>query len=243
MLSELPGLPSTDLMRCQLMLSPQDCLAIVEQVMALSDHWLQRAPVDFYTLGAASYLDGSWELEPYRAHRIALNPVLLQDFPGMYSALKTTLSSALQAEGEFAPELALPWFHVFAVRPGQAMLPATSAFAAAGGSIHLDLQYNAHATFWKRFEQVDWEHPLSFTLPLQLPIGGGGLNIWPASLSALDCAEAEPIRVDYRSGEMVWFCAPLWHQIAPLQGATRQDRRITLQGHGLRCDGRWLLYF
>jgi hypothetical protein len=33
------------------------------------------------------------------------------------------------------------------------------------------------------------------------------------------------------------------HQIAPAFNCEPRDRRITLQGHGVRCDGVWRLYF
>lgn len=225
------------------MLSAQECLPIVERVMALSGHWLQRGPVDFYTLGAASYLDGAWDNDPYRSRRMATNPILQSAFAGLYALVVNRLSAALACDVAFHPELALPGFHVFAAKPGEPMLPSTPAMAAAGGSIHRDLQYQSHRTLWQRYNYVDWQHPLSFTLPLELPAAGGGLNIWPAHGPLDDLKHCTPERIPYRSGELVWFCTPLAHQIAPVQPVSENDRRLTLQGHGLRCGGCWLLYF
>lgn len=225
------------------MLTEQECLPIVQSVMALSGNWLQRGPVDFYTLGAATYLDGAWDREPYQSHRSEANPILSNCFSGLYSLLLNSLSGVLGSNVSFLPELALPGFHVFAAKPGKSLLPGTKAFAASGGAIHLDLQYEYHATLWERYEEVDIQQPLSFTLPLQLPKAGGGLNIWPRHEQRDDPSYRQPNHITYQCGELVWFTGPLLHQISPLRQVSAQDRRITLQGHGLRCDGRWLLYF
>jgi hypothetical protein len=48
------------------LLTPEQCTNVVQTICALGSHWLQRAEgIDFYTLGAASYLDGACDREPY----------------------------------------------------------------------------------------------------------------------------------------------------------------------------------
>jgi len=42
---------------------------------------------------------------------------------------------------------------------------------------------------------------------------------------------------------MFYFIGSLVHQIAPAYNADFNDRRLSLQGHGVKCDGVWQLYF
>ena len=224
------------------LLSTPECAQIVQTILGLSAHWLQRGQIDFYTLGAASYLAGAWDAESYRSRSQHANPILKQAFQPLYTRLQNCLEQLL-GPVRFHPGLALPGFHIFASRPRQAMLQGTAAWARSGGSIHLDLQYRMHDSFWQQFASVDWHQPLSFTLALELPAEGSGLRIWPDCRIPGEAAADAAVFVPYRVGEMVLFVQPLVHQIAPVQTLATQDRRITLQGHGLRCDGSWILYF
>lgn len=225
------------------LLTPEQCTNVVQTICALGSHWFQRAEgIDFYTLGAASYLDGACDREPYRTRCDRDNALLRASFAELYSDLCAVLTAAL-GPVRFHPQLALPGFHLFAPRPGHDLLPGTQAFARAGGSVHVDLQYRAHGSVWQGFERIDWARPLSFTLALALPACGGGLRIWPRTTD-VSAAEAEQAElVSYRLGELVSFTQPLLHQIAPAALLQAGDQRITLQGHGLCCDGTWLLYF
>lgn len=53
----------------------------------------------------------------------------------------------------------------------------------------------------------------------------------------------EPILEKYIEGNLVYFTGHVVHQIAPAKNCHPYDRRITVQGHGLKCDGVWRLYF
>ncbi|MFM1812273.1 MAG: Prochlorococcus phage [Cyanobacteriota bacterium] len=229
-------------------LSEQDCRQWTDTILSLEHHWLQRAPgVDFYTLGAASYLDGPWDGKAYSRARDNTNQLLASSFRGLYRQTCTALSTVLGAV-EFHPRLAMPGFHVFAAKPGQQLLGATAEFARRGGSVHFDLQHKLHASLWQEFEHVDWSSPLSFTLALALPASGGGLRIWPTATATATTTEplapSDPVvDIDYRIGELIYFTEPLLHQIAPAVALQPGDQRMTLQGHGLHCDGTWILYF
>lgn len=53
-----------------------------------------------------------------------------------------------------------------------------------------------------------------------------------------------PVILDYKEGYITMFTQPILHQIMPFkEGWTKEDKRITLQGHGIKCDGIWRLYF
>jgi hypothetical protein len=170
------------------------------------------------------------------------NALLRASFAELYSDLCAVLTAAL-GPVRFHPQLALPGFHLFAPRPGHDLLPGTQAFASAGGSVHVDLQHRAHGSVWQGFERIDWARPLSFTLALALPACGGGLRIWPRTTGVTEAEAEQAELVSYRLGELVSFTQPLLHQIAPAALLQAGDQRITLQGHGLCCDGTWLLYF
>ena len=226
-------------------LSGQECRQWVDTILSLKGHWQQRAPgVDFYTLGAASYLDGPWDGKAYSTARERINQLMASSFHGLYRQTCKALSAVLGAV-DFHPRLAMPGFHLFAAKPGQQLLAATAEFARRGGSVHFDLQHKLHTSLWQEFQHVDWSNPLSFTLSLALPANGGGLRIWPtATLTTTTPAPSDPgIEINYRIGELIYFTEPLLHQIAPAVALQPGDQRMTLQGHGLRCDGTWILYF
>lgn len=216
--------------------------AVVDTVLDCARFWQQRSEGDFYTFGAASYLDGSWDAKPYRDLSRRCNPVLAERFESLYQSLTATLTGLIGPVA-FEPDLALPGFHVFCPKPGLGLHHASKVMAAAGGSIHLDLQHLCHATFWSRYDTVDWQRPLSFTLALELPAAGGGLRFWPGCANQAAAHASSAQMINYQVGEMVLFIVPLLHQIAPVPSLIASDRRITLQGHGLRCDGVWRLYF
>ena len=53
----------------------------------------------------------------------------------------------------------------------------------------------------------------------------------------------KPIVLPYKVGRASYHVGPIWHQIMPAYELSDTDRRITLQGHGVKCDGVWRLYF
>src|SRR5262249_21334787 len=100
---------------------------------------------------------------------VETNPVLREHFDWLYARVMNKLSVHLQAEVRTADELALAGFHVW---QGQS-IPTSSL------SIHFDLQYMSIP--WPDLARSDHSRPLSFTLPIALPRGGGGLNTWDLS--------------------------------------------------------------
>jgi hypothetical protein len=216
------------------------CAAVVDAVLALHPHWLQRHPAaPFFTLGVASYLDATDDGRAlYEAAAAQQAPLLDEAFGPLYQKVTATLAQRLGEPVALARRQARPGFHVFLADP---------AFEEPVARVHCDLQ---HAL-------LDWdgrtpEATLSFTLALELPAAGGGMDVWAlrqAEWLALTPAQrlaamAEAARRDiaYAPGELVLHSGELVHRIAatPL---TPTDRRITLQGHGVRLDGRWQLYW
>jgi hypothetical protein len=102
---------------------------------------------------------------------------------------------------------------------------------------------------------------ISFTLCIKLPAAGSGLIVWPqltgnrvATLASEHKVAGEAALaylvgrhtaefVPYRVGSMVRHDGQLVHWIPSLEGVRKGDERITLQGHGIRRDGRWHLFW
>lgn len=209
--------------------SELECYQLLAEIDAERANWTRRHPhTPFFTLGAASYLDARSDGKTYRARAEATNQLLALRFANLYQRVRAALLSHLDAAVLDLPEAGLPGFHIFGSHP---------AFRLPTGSVHFDLQY----------ELVPWPEPLfpdqvlSFTLPLVIPNGGGGLRFWdltPDSLTKLAPVEQKALIGDspmhylpYKVGTLVLHSGHLLHQIAPAPALTTDDRRVTLQGH------------
>ena len=247
----------------------------IERVDLLKDWWIPRGiycgeggftaseenPVDFYTLGVATYIDGITDIQYYYDYIKSQNPVFKDYFSWLYDLVIYNLWGEI-GECQVADFLAYPGFHIFGTKPNEPPKMATKMYMEQpSATIHVDLQHEQHEFLWSHFKEVDLENTLSFTLPIQVPTNGGGLNTWEEEsmkqyeidnkytkhMKELDYSKwgdyDEPTVVPYTAGEMFYFIGSLVHQIAPAYNADFNDRRISLQGHGVKCDGVWQLYF
>lgn len=234
-------------------LSPDDCERVRRTVHALRQSWIMRGnpKYPFYTVGAASYIDAVWQQPDRRPPRYSellaqSNPMLREHFQWLYARVMYELSIYLQVVVRTADELALPGFHIW-----EGMGVPTSPL-----SIHFDLQYLSIP--WPDVARSDRTRPLSFTLPIALPRGGGGLNSWDLSYEAhaaeygrtgritpVDeiARQRKPTFHPYTLGVLTLHSGHTLHQIAAVDQAYPDDERITLQGHGLYCDGAWTIYW
>jgi len=243
--------------------SHDECASIAALVDEEVSRWTRREmwPVDFYTLGAASYLDAIADLDGYYALARDQNPALRARFSWVYDVVIARLARVFGRCTLHDP-LAYPGFHVFGHRPSSTNNAVTvNAMESLIASIHIDRQYAPHHALWSTFADIDMAHPLTFTIAIELPAQGAGLCVWDddsvgiyddgsafaAHVRGLDYPGLRtvpvPRVVPYRAGELFYFMSDLRHQIAPSLSLSPRDRRITLQGHGLRCDGAWRLYF
>jgi hypothetical protein len=222
------------------LLDAAECEAVRGLVAASREAWTSRHPLaPFYTLGAASYLDGE-DPPTYRAIAEATNPVLAERFSGLLGRVAAVLEARLGAPVRATGRHALPGFHIFGSHP---------AFERGVASIHLDRQHLF----------LDWDEPaasletLTFTLPIALPASGAGLDAWdvgpeewlpadpPTRLAKL---KALPRRYHpYAAGTLVLHSGNFVHRIAPSQALGPGDERITYHGHGVRQGGTWHLYW
>ncbi|BAE50705.1 hypothetical protein [Paramagnetospirillum magneticum] len=199
------------------LLSDQACLDWSCRVLLLRRHWTRRHPVvPFFTLGRAAYLDrnkGSHDSQD-------ANRLLRRHFGDLLEAARAGLARHLGQPTELVDtQAALPGFHIYQPHP---------AFGLPVASLHCDLQ---HRDAFPQY--LDPVPPLlTFTLPISLPPEAG-----------LTVMEGEDARfLPYREGEMVIHDGQSPHR-AVLACTGMCDERITLQGHGLFVDHRWLLYW
>jgi hypothetical protein len=221
-------------------LDAAECAETLRRVNRLRDHWTMRGGYSFCTLGAAAYLDAAEARDIYLAAAAETNPILSDYFDDIYCSLRAFLQDALDQPVVYDGRLALPGFHIFQF-DGSELTDDRLAERA-----HFDLQFLLAVPQWTP------EATLSFTLPLGLPSGGGSLAVWPVrheeilgyDLPARDIAAQSRCEiVDYEIGRMVLHDGFLLHAIGAPADSVPYGQRITLQGHGVRHEGRWTIYW
>ncbi|AFY31478.1 RimK family alpha-L-glutamate ligase [Calothrix sp. PCC 7507] len=230
-------------------LTTEQCEKVWYTIYELKQLWIQRGKSNFFTLGAASYLDFS-ELadinDDYYSRAKKYNPILQQNFGWLYQLIQEALERNLQSPIKYTENLDIPGFHIW-------QYPAI--FTQPTASIHFDLQYQNHK--WQDVNEVDFSRSISFTLPIKLPRCGGGLNVWNLKYEEFVEAYNQGLVVQveemlssrkqtfhpYKVGNLVIHSGHSLHQIAPVEQVYVDDERITLQGHGIYCDGEWQLYW
>lgn len=201
------------------------CTPLVEAVHAARASWSPRGP-GFFTLGAACYLDlCRVDLDAYLTLARAANPVLRACLGRVHEAIRAVIEDLVGGACHYDERFALPGVHVF---------EAASLTARLRDNLHLDLQ---HAYLPLGLEP---ETPsFTFTLPLQLPAAGGGIEICDRMV---DPPRGRMVVHPYRLGELFFHTGRALHRRAHYPAGPR-CARITVQGHGARIDGRWLLYW
>ncbi len=272
-------------------LNDEQADVVVKLVEKLEKVWIRREvePIDFFTIGACTYMDGVADIERYHEHRKIMNPLLISHFNWLYDVVIDKFSQML-GPMRVVEELGHPGFHVFGHKPDQTSHPiCVEAFQKPSASLHFDHQYEEHMNYWNTFDEVNFKEVLSFTLPVELPQTGGGLwlwnwttlhegalanfnfqdshgeaidfktymddvdprcdkDFWQNKTSPTLCEDDpiyddKPIVLPYKVGRAAYHIGSIWHQIMPGYKLSDTDRRITLQGHGIKCDGIWRLYF
>ena len=243
------------------LLSEEECGRVRTGIDTLRKEWIQRHPSSpFFTLGTTNYFDITYNpLLPYYRMAARLNPILRGEFGWLYDKLRIHLEERLSAPVEFRDGLALPGFHIFlhdqTFQNPQDMTHREWFFSkgkkeVVGNAIHCD---TAHLVVnWEGYQQ-DNEKPISITLPIEMPTSGTGLNHWDfgqeatAHLDPKDQREyilAQPKQFfPYVNGEVVIHDGLRYHQMAAMREMQPGEARITLQGHGVKCNGTWQLFW
>ncbi len=221
------------------LLTAAECVDVVAGIDALRAAWAPRGEA-FFSLGSAGYLDAVASRPDYLAGAVRTNPPLRARFGALYARVCRTLSRRVGAPVTLADDLALPGFHVFEFdgTPLDGDRPSTRA--------HFDLQWLSV------LPGIAPDATLSFTVLLETPSGGAALELWP-----LDYADAPELEMSvpeyaathvsyrwvYALGELALHDGLVLHAIGTADDPAPVGRRITLQGHGVRLDGTWSIYW
>jgi hypothetical protein len=211
------------------MFTHEQCQQIAKRVISQSHYMIKRGE-GFYTLGASTYLD-----DPMHYQGIAANTnVRLNDmFEFQLEGVQEALSEHFSSEVFFATHLALPGFHIF-----------DSQSAGLEGSVHIDEPYDR--IDWRG---VEWHSPFSFTVPLQLPTLGGGLDHWPNATDeemeayARDGSLPPFEYLAYEVGKMYLHDGHTPHRISNRYPVPLDEYRISIQGHGVFTADGIIVYF
>lgn len=224
------------------LLSAQECTEIRTLLLELREMWVQRQPpAPFHTLGLATYLDVCDEegRKEYYANARYPNLILSRCLGWLYKRIAARLTEMLNAKVKYRKHCALPGFHIFTGVPEK---PA---------GIHLDVQH--HQLEWAESDHADLVNTISFTLSIKLP-RGAGLNVWPElpldyppEVTTRDTWVQHMATLPsdfhpYTEGTLVLHDGMLPHQMA-LGDVGPGAERITMQGHGVKCNGVWELYW
>jgi hypothetical protein len=236
-----------------------------DKVLNLHRQW-DNHDTYFHTLGAVTYLEAfnaegplrPDELDGYYSHKRLMNPILKKTFGGLFESVELALSRAI-GPAEIIDDLGYPGFHIFGPTPEKGTIDQEFIDNFQGdswGNLHIDIQYVPHMPIFQKFKKIDLDKTLSFTLALRLPKNGSGLRIWREiegreninEFNYLDINVRKdligpPREVIYETGKLTYFIGHLVHQVPMTKNLLKNDLRITLQGHGVLCDGIWRLYF
>lgn len=225
-------------------LTQEECKRVRDILFGLKEHWINRTSnfLPFFSMGAASYLDVTTnDQTAYYEAASRSNPILERYFPSLYETLEEKLSDILQMPVGYAKSLALPGFHIFL---------ADKIFENTIASTHFNMQFKPLK--WD-YKNIDFEHPISFSCPIALPEAPSGLNYWEITkeeTTKLGQEEIEQLKSSkemkfhsYSLGKLALHRGLILHQIAPYQNIKPTDEHITLQGHGIVCDGKMRIYW
>ena len=113
----------------------------IQRIDLMKDWWIPRGvycgeggftaseenPVDFYTLGVATYIDGISNLQYYYDYIKNQNPVFNDYFGFLYEHVVHALWNTI-GDCQIADFLATPGFHIFGTKPNQPPKMATKMY-------------------------------------------------------------------------------------------------------------------
>lgn len=214
---------------------------IIQNLFRNKALWDNRAVVKvpyrngaWYTIGASLYLDLTHksQLEAYGAKVSYFNKVLRNNFSVELYQLKDRIKTLYYPDQEvkFLAEDFTP-----AGLPGFSIMPPEETFQAEFAAVHKDERWRT-LKLLPGFPFQEFTNHFSFTIPLALPIAGGGMNI--------DTGNSELTPYIYKVGNCYLHAGDFYHQVMEfLNPVTPLDWRITIQGHGFQVENNIYLYW
>ena len=236
------------------------------KVISLKNSFKDYGETKYSILGAASYANDQLS---YKNIKNKINPLLNENFPDLLNIIKNKLSYILNAECFFDENLSLPGFHIFYPNHVDACLPLTSLHIDLPYELHEDYFKNKYSSidfdfpltftlalrlpktggFLWYWDKDGWDKKTKENCyELYDDIDEKYKSIFQDGDKTPTLKEYEeflkPKRLIYEVGYLVLFRGNPLHQIGPFENPLdKDDLRITLQGHGLFCDSKWILYF
>lgn len=202
------------------------------QLHSLKSSWTKRnqGASNFYTFGRCIYLDMAQDGVSYRDYLKMSefsNRLLDTYFSFLYKIIFDSAELIIGSKISLASAAAHPGFHIF----------DRESLSKVGNSLpHLDLQHMRFKWPRKRVSSKVY----SFTLPLDLPEAGAGLDIW---LNGFGQHTDHPTVYAYKIGELFIQEGLVYHRISNSFSLKQCDRRITLQGHLINQGDFWEAYW
>ena len=182
------------------------------------------------TIGAPLYRHR--DRRAYYAERArATNAALYGYFRDLHERIAMLFERRYGVPVVFVDELAIPGFHLFEyARDGR----------VDGGAWHFDQMVSQVPYFGRR--PGDVAGILNFTLALAVPSGGTGMDLFDDEPGPAPPGSGVRAHIPYRPGVVLFTEREYWHRIGP-STCRAGDRRLTLQGHGVRLRSEGLLLF
>lgn len=206
-------------------LTEEESKLFTRQVKSHKKYWKTKN-ILMYTLGTASYLEGTKGFEYYKNEYQKTNKFLYKHYKYLYDKVLNYFQKRAP-NSKVKYRFSYPGFHIF---------KCNRLFSLPVASVHKDYQYK-HVKI-EDGEDIDYTKTLSFTLCLELPPTGGGLYKFEND---------KKTKVNYKPGYIVCHNGKTTHMIAPSPTPKNDNTyyRITLQGHGLydKKKNIWWLYW
>ena len=226
----------------------------------------------FYTLGLATHADikpyKSIESHVFDTIKYK-NDILRKNFSDLYEKIIEAVKDKLGECNLIVDQAPIPGFFIYGeAKPNDIKKEELPPLSGAC-QIHFDGQYTSLDYIWDQYKEVVDEY-ISFTLPLEMPEYGAAILLWDKP--DLGCYAKGEIAETYKGydyykrkenskyldsyilnkipeviqhipGRMIVTRGKQFHAAAASIKPFSTDRRITLQGFGVKCDGVWRLFF
>lgn len=212
---------------------------VASRVVDLRDRWERRNDTGLYhTIGVVAEEDAHAGVDDYCRRAEPSNVILKQTFSDVLERIRTALQETRGEPVRLHQRYGLPGVMIY--------LSPNRPAVVVGNRPHVDLQYRL-LDWPPGFEPVS-ENLLSFTLALALPSRGAGLRIWPELrdrlLPGVPLTSSNATFISYEVGQMLCHDGLTPHHgVGMRTDGEREERRITIQGFGVRVNREWLLYW
>lgn len=208
--------------------------------------------------------------EKYHAIKERCNPILMENFDWLYKILISKISEFLKEPCDISKEaeLAFPGFHIFYPYQYCEEICHPAHFDYQW-SYHIDslekkyqkiekvkfltftlsikLPHNGAGLYYWNLPN-DKQYSFNEAEDLMKDVLNEANSLFETSEQGITREVYEeklkPSILNYKEGYMSIFTQPILHQIMPFNyGWKKEDKRVTLQGHGILCDNRWVMYF